>query len=390
MLVSELYSDESSHDDIVDEIADVKKNIQALKKERTQVRHQIEGLMNDLECAQRAKEVSDAAAMRVLKKLQELFGEGFKTEDLVGKIVEIQERAKNGKKEVEELTDQLKREGRSVQISNTKCQHDNDIINKEIMDLKHKQEDLDEQIADTARKASVQQSKLQGEKDQYSYIKALKDSCNALNQNDTDEILRIVGENSDQKLSDLLKGTSDAVGITFNGDIPAFIQNLTQSINDMKNGYKDKISPNELQKQVRKTFQKLRDLKAKKKNLRGALRRLQVEANKDDEQDIEKMEEELNALIEKEKRKRKKRIILLQESLLRASRYAEVDYNIDQNDGMYGTCQSYINFASILEHEINQISQKRLPALDLTYLQRKVKNVKIQNTILCNRLKQNI
>ena len=389
MLVSELYSDESSRDDIVDEIADVRKNIQALKKERTQVRHQIEGLMNDLECAQRAKEVSDAAAMKVLRKLQEMFGEGFKTEDLVGKIIEIQDKAKNGKKEIDELTEQLKREHRSTQVSNTKFLHDNEIIQKELADMKSKNEDLDEQIADTTRKAAVQQGKTQAERDQYSYIKALKDSSDALNHYDIDELLKIVGENSDQKLADIIKEKSKSLGIPFDGDILSFIDSLTQSIKDMKNGYKGKMSPNELQDKVRKTFKQLRNLKAKKRDLKDILRHLQAESASNYLQDIDKMEEDLNKLIDKEKRKKKKRIILLQESLLRASRFAEIDYEIDQKDGMYGTCQSYINFASILENEIHKISQNRLPALDLTYLERKVKNVKLQNTILCNRL-QNI
>ena len=234
MLVSELYSDESSRDDIVDEITDTRKNIQCLKKERTQISRQIEQLMNDLQCAQRAKEVSDAAALRILRKLQELFGDGFKTEDLVGKIMELQDRARNAKQEIDDLTEQLKQQQKDTIKSSISYQKNNALIQNELAELKDKQEDLDDQIAETQKKAQLMRIKAQAERDQYENMKKMRDESDPLNTYDIETILKQVEANSDKKLANELQAHARNFDIKFDGDISKFISDLTKSINDMK------------------------------------------------------------------------------------------------------------------------------------------------------------
>ena len=390
MLISELDSDDSSKDAIVEQIAETKKNIQDLKKERTQISHHIEHLMNDLQCAQRAKEVSDAAALRILKRLQELFGANFKSEDLVGKIIELQTRAKNAKQESDELGEQLNEHQRELMEKQKHAQEVSDEIQQQIKALEDEGNGIDKKIDDLGKKTKELNEKTNDENNEYDKIKSLMDFSRVLKNNSYEKIKQTIYDHSDEKFAKQCKERAAAIGIHFTGDPIVFLSDLTKAIHDLKEGYKPKIPPAQLQSNVRKAFHQIKNLNAQRKILEENLKALQHQLAQEAANTQSMIEAEIPDIISKEKKRRRKRIILLQESLLRAARYANIEYNIDETDGMFGTCQSYINFASILQQEMIAIQQNKVPSLNLTALQRKVHNVKVQNNIVCRRLKETI
>ena len=376
-------SDIEQSDLIISQIADAKKNIQSLKKERKQISNQIEVLMNDLECAKRAKEVSDAAALNILKRLRELFGDGFNTEDLAEKIIELQTRSKKAKEEVASLTEKAKKEEQEKLEMQEKAKLEKENINKEIEAAHEKEKEAEEQIAEIQKKIQDQKLATEEEENAFNDINALMNECGVFNTFSKDSILKKVGENSDEALAKECKALSNSIGVAFDGNITNFINNLASLINDLKHGYEPSIPRNELAKQVNEELKKLYNLK---------------QAKQDASSDVKKMKAELQNLLfgnanddnlldslAKEKKKKQKRMKLLKETLIKASQIASTE--IDVGDGLSGICSSYISFADLMKHSIRESKANKCPELDLELIQRKVQNVKLQNNILCNRLK---
>ena len=376
-------SDTEQSDVLITQIADAKKNIQALKKERKQISNQIETLMNDLECARRAKEVSDAAALNILKRLRELFGNGFNTEDLADKIIELQTRSRKAKEEVDDLTEKAKREEQEKLEKQEKAKQEKEFMNKEIETSREKEKETEDQIAEIQKKIQDQKRAIKDEENKFNDINAMKNGCDVFNTFNIDAIIKKIGENSDEALAKECRTLSNSLDIAFDGNITNFINDLTSLIKDLKQGYEPRIPKNELAKQVNNELKKLSDLKKTKQDISSDVKKMKAELQKllfNNTND-----DNLLDSLTKEKKKKQKRMKLLKETLIKASQIASTE--IDVGEGLSGICSSYISFADLLKHSIRESKANKCPELDLELIQRKVQNVKLQNNLLCNRLK---
>ena len=88
-------SQDTSEEQMIKEITRIRQSNYEDKKEKERLKRQIESLQNNITCAENAREIANANAIRIAKRLCALFGEKLNQEQIYNKISELQERAAN-------------------------------------------------------------------------------------------------------------------------------------------------------------------------------------------------------------------------------------------------------------------------------------------------------
>ena len=159
----------SSSNDDMKSVLDGRENLQALRKEKQKLNQKIQSLENDLEVARRAKEVSEAAAVRLLRKLRELFGNSFENDQLVDKIVELQGRVQKSKSIVDDLT---------IQINIKQKQNQTDLLSSKLKanTIETEKSNILDEIQSIQSNIDQLQQKIVESKDSYEKFKEKYDS----------------------------------------------------------------------------------------------------------------------------------------------------------------------------------------------------------------------
>ena len=375
-------SDDSSQENVlVHEIVKLQKSVQQSQREKRQLDLKIEGLEHDIVCAEKARAIGNNAALNVMKRLGILFGEALKEEDLVPKIQQLQERARNAKQEVESLKAQLA----SLKVSTPRAQKDNQKLMQAVRDeieeakaeeqrLINRMSDIDEEIEDK----QIELKRVQGE------IESLNNrfkSAVGSTAWSVSEVKERIDRNSDEFLLDLCARVAHTVGIPFDprGQLSGFLDDLKERIIDLRNSVTPSRDNDErfeaLSRQVEEAMTEFKDIardvkhmEKEKKELRTRVETTTRAPNEDD------------GFVCDEKQKHDQRTKKLRKALQRA--LSEVGYNWEIPKTHSEVCEMYRRLIKSIDSEITQLSTMDYTKPDLTVLESKVDAVRRQNSQL--------
>lgn len=372
----------SSSNENLKSVLEANDNIQALKKERQQLNQRIQSLENDIECARRAKEVADASALNLLRRLQEIMKATFNTDQIVDKIVELQEKSKKYKDEVDDITVQinLKEEQKQNDLLSSKIEIDS--CNSKISQIIEEQRDIQQKIDQLRAETETMNNNTGILKSTYEQILEKKQKYPKLNIYPTQDILNWIEENSDSNFMKFCAKYAKLLNIEFNNDVNSFGDKIEARFFDMESNI------NQFENQFKNLSDKthrILELKAAKSNRYKEIKQLLADKRKQTDIEIKSANDLDDALRihKKYKKSKSKRMKLLTDSLNKACIIADMKQEIGES--YFDICNSYIEIAKDMKHNIHELAfnpQK----LNLTNILYKVDSVKQQNNLLIRRL----
>lgn len=381
-------SDSDSRDQIlVDEIQTLKSDVQQAKKRKRQLDLKIEGLQHDLQCAQRAKEIGNVAAASVAKQIAAIFGEALKEEDLIIKVQELQERAKNAHQEVERLKIQLG----SLQITTPQKQKSTiqniDQINENMQTSLEEERKLDQQIIQVDNQIELKQNDLRKLKLEVEDL-TLKFNGAIGSQNlRVSEIRDQIIKNSDEYILEQCSKAAQSLKIPFDPRmrLSGFIDDLRQRIISLRRmitpSHESDAEFQKLSQRVEASLAELRSLNSQIHILERQKNDLKFQLTTNPIQIVE----DPSPFFEQHKQEQDKRTKKLRKSLKAALESVGYDWIVPKSQK--DVCELYIKLIRSMQNELAELNQDVDPEPDLTVLQSKVKAVRRQNREIRHRIK---
>ena len=374
-------SDDSSQENVlVHEIVKLQKSVQQSQREKRQLDLKIEGLEHDIVCAEKARAIGNNAALNVMKRLGVLFGEALKEEDLVPKIQQLQERARNARQEVESLKAQLA----SLKVSTPRAQKDNQkliqAVRDEIEEAKAEEQRLINRMSDIDEEIEDKQTELKRVQGEIESLNNRFKSAVGSSAWSVSEVKERIDRNSDEFLLDLCARVAHAVGIPFDprGQLSGFLDDLKDRIVDLRSSVTPSRDNDErfeaLSRQVEEAMTEFRDIARDVKHMEKEKRELRTRV------ETVSAPEDYQSLVNDEKQKQDQRTKKLRKALQKA--LSEVGYNWEIPKTHSEVCEMYRRLIKSIDSEITQLSTMDYMKPDLTVLESKVDAVRRQNSQL--------
>ncbi|EAY18809.1 hypothetical protein TVAG_268420 [Trichomonas vaginalis G3] len=372
----------SSSNDDMKSVLDGRENLQALRKEKQKLNQKIQSLENDLEVARRAKEVSEAAAVRLLRKLRELFGNSFENDQLVDKIVELQGRVQKSKSIVDDLTIQINIKQKQNQTDLLSSKLKANTIETEKSNILDEIQSIQSNIDQLQQKIVESKDSYEKFKEKYDSVLKMKQQSPKLNIYPTSDILKWIEENSDESFNKICKKYAKIFGIDYqNPDVLANdIENAFANLNKIKAS--SKTIHSDLSKAVQEIIQKREQTRLKHKEMENIYISKKHEFSsfsQDSSKELVTSIEQYN----KTKKRKLKHISIITETISKASLLSEI--KVDMHDEFSGICRTCIEFSNEAKQLIKELSYKE-DNINFEIIQQKINSVKQQNNLLIQRL----
>lgn len=376
-------SDDSSEENVlVHEIVKLQKSVQQSKREKKQLDLKIDGLEHDLVCAEKARAIGNNAALNVMKRLGALFGEALKEEDLVPKIQQLQERARNARQEVESLKSQLA----SLKVSTPRAQKDNQklmqTVREEIEAAKAEEQRLINSMSEIDEEIEDKQLELKRAQNEIESLSARFKAAIGSNNVNVSEVKARIAQNSDEFLLDLCARVAQTLGIPFDprGQLAGFLDDLKERIVDMRSSITPSRENDErfkaLSQQVEDAMSELKDVSRDVKHMEREKRELKARV----ETVCPPVTEDYQSVVDQETQKQEHRTKKLRKALQKA--LAEVGYNWEIPKAHSEVCAMYRRLIKTINTEITNLTSADYAKPDLTVLTSKVDAVRRQNSEL--------
>lgn len=370
---------DSSTEDLIKDIGNIKKKIQDGRKERNELNSKIDSLVREIESARRAKEISDTNSIEIVKKLQSIFGNFRNEDEMYAKIRELQDKADAAKAKVHKLTEQLEARDKEVKDANISTIHSVQQLNKEISNVEAQINNVENGIDSLNNQIAAMGNELNSERQFIEHIINCRNASVGTEHFDMEEVLKMVEGNSDQAIMREAKNAAQILGIPFADDLNEFSKEYRTKMNQLKAGYHPSVPIEELAQQIQDVVQRSNELSNENKALKQNIMDLQL-IIQDKEGVPQRNLLDNRSKLEELKNQKKKRIEHLNNVLKQAAKMTNSKANTT-NKTLSDVCISYKVLGSLYINELSLMKQAT-SLIDTTELERKVAAVKRQNDIL--------
>ena len=373
-------SQDTSDEKMIQEITRIRKSISEEKKEKERLKRQIESLQNNISCAENAREIANANAIKIAKKLCELFGEKLNQEQIYLKISDLQKRAADAKREVEELQIQIAYNKQIMKDNYAANQTLNNTLKSQINDTQVRASKLGKKTKLRVDDIESVKTEIQKEKEQFNdIIQRIQEITHSSNFDPKALYNTILNQTETGILKKANQLFSDKASIHRSySSIPQFCQQTAKEIKNMKsricsdempNLFRDKIM--ERKEEINKLDKQIAELRESETALRNQLYNKVA--------DITPRE-----LLEREQNNRTKKMRM---ALKKACQIAGFDYSIPHKHS--DLCQMYVNVASRLRETVQQSKKENDQLIsNQARLDQKIAFVEIQNEDISHLLKR--
>ncbi|OHT10429.1 hypothetical protein TRFO_20313 [Tritrichomonas foetus] len=385
--LNDISDSDSNEQMLITEISTIQTDIQNAKRQKRTIDLKIEGLQHDLKCAEKARELGNGAAANIAAKLAAIFGEALKEEDLVIKVQQLQERAKNARQEVETLTAQLANLKISTPQKLRSSKRKVDQVNDEIQKAKLEEQKVDQQIIQVDNEIEMQQNQLRALNQEIDELVYKFNEAVGTQNLSVSEIRNKITKNSDEFVLDQCSRIAQALKLPFDKRMKAseFLDDLRDQITQLRR----KVTPSneteetfmQLSNQVETSLAELKSLNSQIKVLEKQKNELKVKATTEPIPIVE----DPTPIIEQHMEMQAKRTRKLRKSLEDALKITGYDWIIPKSQR--DVCSTYVKLIRSMQNEIAALNREEEPVPDLTVLQSKVQAVRKQNREIRHRIK---
>ena len=361
-------SQDTSDEKMIQEITRIRKSNLEDKKEKDRLMRQIESLQNNITCAENAREIANANAIKIARKLCSLFGEKLNQEQIYNKISELQERAAKAKREVEELQMQIDFNEQIARDNLTTTITLNNTMKSQINDTQIKASKAANKTEQRVQEIEKKKNAIQKMKKDYQNILNKLQNITKSSSIDPNELKDLIFNRTEagflNKANQLMK--NKACTDSEYTSIPQFCSTVMKEIKCMKQSVKSNPVPDLLRQNILKTKEELDHITLK-------VDKLQRKKN-----NLEKLFDTSAKPSEMLNREQKLRCIQMKQALAKACKIVGLHWNIPSNHS--DLCNLYVTFASNMKNACGKYQKENdnLRANQIL-LDQKIAVVKTQN-----------
>lgn len=219
----------------IEELGRMRGEVQKREKERRMIEVEVQGLENELECAKRARELSEAAACKITKRLIELLGQFETEEDLVSKVAEVVDRAKSAKEEVELLEYQIEEQSYEAAKYTESARKVVEQTKEEIGGKEREVESLIDEIKEVISETRGKKEEVEREAEFVRrYEKGIGEATEGYER--VEEVILRLKDTSLESMVRECELTGEAYEVSFGGDVGDFLREFKEKIEEASRG----------------------------------------------------------------------------------------------------------------------------------------------------------
>ncbi|KAH0792225.1 hypothetical protein GPJ56_003751 [Histomonas meleagridis] len=387
-LVSSSSDEEHTNQQLIKEIEDLQKSLRESKKLKNQLDIQIEGLEYNIKCAENARSIGSRSNLNITRRLQMIFGQSLKEDDLVAKIADLQKQSIEAREEAETLESRLSTLKTQFSTQQTEYKQKIRQMKEGLKQLQVKNEAASKQIAMIDEESERSQKELSQLDQEISTLTSQLQNAIGNNLNmSIPEIKEMIWQHSDDRIREQCIRIFQSLNLPFDSRL-----NALDMLDELKSRYTqmhDQICErnivnkeiNDFEQEINNVQGELKASKAQIIQLKKKKEAIEAELN----EPIPNFEVD-NKEIEKAKEEQNERINMLREAMEDAIK--TLGYNVVVPHTLKDICYCYCNLINSIQKEIIKRMKTKNEEPDLQYLKYKVDMVRKQNRELKKKIQK--
>jgi chromosome segregation ATPase len=229
---------DGNHDseDISGELVRLERSVNETRRAKRRLEVKIEGLEHDFLCAQKARELGSRAALGVARRLAALFGEALKDEDVISRVQQLQERAREAKETTAVLKSELFQVQASASLRERDTMERTNAIRDEMAASNAEEQELCREIGDLRSEVKAKESSINASKEQLSDVKRRLEIVIGDSEWNPSEVRERIHQNSETYVLEQCGRIAESVGIEFDRrmQVCGFVEELQNRFADLQ------------------------------------------------------------------------------------------------------------------------------------------------------------